>query len=126
YRHARAGHRGALPPDHPHEGWPDRPRGDPAGRRAMNDLFGLSMTIIMFVLLGILAVSLSLVGWVVLRNRVMFQVGVRNSPRRRAQTTLIIIGLMLSTLIITAAFSVGDTAGYSISNKGDTRLTRAQ
>jgi len=51
-----------------------------------------------------------------LRNRVMFLVGLRNIPRRRAQTTLIIIGLMLSTLIISAAFTTGDTVDYSIRN----------
>ena len=47
----------------------------------------------------------------------MFLIGVRNIPRRRAQTVLIIIGLMLSTLIITAAFSIGDTVNYSITNQ---------
>ena len=54
--------------------------------------------------------------YVVLRNRVMFQIGVRNIPRRRAQTILIIIGLMLSTLIISTALSVGDTVNYSLSS----------
>ena len=47
----------------------------------------------------------------------MFLVGVRNIPRRRAQTILIIIGLMLSTLIISTAFSIGDTVDYSITNQ---------
>ncbi|MDO9446195.1 MAG: ABC transporter permease, partial [Dehalococcoidia bacterium] len=36
--------------------------------------------------------------------------------RRRAQTVLIVLGLMLSTLIISAAFATGDTVGYSITN----------
>ena len=47
----------------------------------------------------------------------MFLIGVRNIPRRRAQTVLIVIGLMLSTLIISAAFSIGDTVNYSITNQ---------
>jgi len=40
--------------------------------------------------------------------------GVRNIPRRRAQSTLIILGLMLSTLIVSAAFTTGDTLNYSV------------
>ncbi len=83
----------------------------------MNDLFGLSMTYIMIGLLIVLAVALSTVVWVAVRNRVMFFIGVRNIPRRRAQTILIIIGLMLSTLIISTAFSIGDTVNYSITSQ---------
>lgn len=88
----------------------------------MKEFFGVDMTWIMLALLGLLAVALGTVGWVFLRNRVMFMIGVRNIPRRRAQTTLIIIGLMLSTLIISAAFSIGDTADYSITSTTYNRL----
>jgi hypothetical protein len=42
---------------------------------------------------------------------------VRNIPRRRAQTTLIVLGLMLSTLIISAAFTTGDTVQRSITGE---------
>lgn len=83
----------------------------------MNDLFGLSMTYIMIGLLIVLGVAVSTVVWVALRNRVLFFIGVRNIPRRRAQTILIVIGLMLSTLIISTAFSIGDTVNYSISSQ---------
>lgn len=82
----------------------------------MNDLFGLSMTYVMIALLVVLAIAGSTIGWVVLRNRVMFLIGVRNIPRRPAQTVLIIIGLMLSTLIISTAFSIGDTVDYSLTS----------
>ena len=88
----------------------------------MSELFGVSMTIIMFVLLGLLALAAATVGWILLTNRVMFFIGVRNIPRRRAQTALIIIGLMLSTLIISTAFSIGDTVDYSITNTAYDRL----
>ncbi len=88
----------------------------------MNDLFGLSMTYIMIALLIILGIAVSTVGWAILRNRVMFFIGVRNIPRRRAQTVLIIIGLMLSTLIISTAFSIGDTVDYSLTNQAYDRL----
>jgi len=80
----------------------------------MNSLFGIPMNDIMAVLLVLLGISLSAVAFVAWRNRVMFLIGVRNIPRRVAQTVLIIIGLMLSTTIISAAFTVGDTVDHSI------------
>jgi len=81
----------------------------------MDALFGLSMNLIMFVLLGLLGVCLASIAYVALRNRILFMMGLRNMPRRVAQTVLIVIGLMLSTLIISAALSTGDTVDYSIS-----------
>ncbi len=84
----------------------------------MNELFGLSMTYIMIALLVVLAIALAAVSaGSSFRNRVMFFIGLRNIPRRRAQTVLIIIGLMLSTLIISTAFSIGDTVDYSITSQ---------
>ncbi len=80
----------------------------------MNELFGVSMTLIMFVLLAMLCVSLITVGLIALRNPIMFKLGIRNIPRRRAQTTLIVLGLMLSTVIISAAFTTGDTVDRSV------------
>ena len=69
----------------------------------MDEIFGLSMTTIMVVLLVLLAICLATVGWVALRQRVVFKMGVRNIPRRKTQTALIIIGSMLST--VTSAIS---------------------
>ncbi|MCI0838929.1 MAG: ABC transporter permease, partial [Chloroflexi bacterium] len=80
----------------------------------MDSMFGLSMNLIMFVLLGLLAITLSAVVAIFFRNRIVFLMGLRNIPRRVAQSTLIVIGLMLSTVIITAAFTFGDTVDYSI------------
>ena len=88
----------------------------------MDELFGLSMNTIMLVLLAVLAVAFASVGYVVLRSRVMFRMGLRNMPRRVGQTVLIVIGLMLSTLIISAAFTTGDTVDYSVSNTAFTLL----
>src|ERR1700694_5392061 len=58
------------------------------------------------VLLGLLAFAAV--------NRVLLKMALRNIPRRRAQTVLILFGLMLATLIITASLSVGDTLNYSL------------
>lgn len=61
------------------------------------------------------AVALMLLGLLVLgwRNRVMVRLGLRNIPRRRTQTALIVLGLMFSTFIIAAAFGTGDTMTHS-------------
>jgi len=83
----------------------------------MDSLFGISMNLIMWVLLAILGVALASVAFVALRNPVMFKIGLRNIPRRRSQTILIVLGLMLSTLIISAAFTTGDTVHRTITSE---------
>src|SRR5579884_2065388 len=72
------------------------------------------MTTIAVVLVAIVAISLLALAWAALRNPVLFKLGLRNIPRRRSQTLLIVFGLMVSTMIITAAFTVGDSLSVSI------------
>lgn len=57
------------------------------------------------------------VGFFAIKNRVMVRIGLRNIPRRRAQTVLIIIGSMLSAVLIASAFTVGDTINFSIKSE---------
>ncbi len=80
----------------------------------MDEFFGIismdDLAIVLLIAVGLILLLLSVLGW---RNRVLVRLGLRNIPRRRAQTVLIIFGLMLSTLIIAAAFSTGDTMTYS-------------
>ena len=67
--------------------------------------------------IGLLAaVALVLLCLVVmgLRNRTIAKLGLRNIPRRRSQSALIILGLTLSTIIIVSALSIGDTLSYSV------------
>ncbi len=68
----------------------------------------------MIVLLIMVGICLAGVAWIAIRARLMFYFGVRNIPRRRAQSVLIVLGLMLSTLIVSAAFTTGDTLDYSV------------
>jgi putative ABC transport system permease protein len=75
------------------------------------------MNTIMIVLLALLAVSLAVVVYVIVRNRIVFLMGVRSIPRRMAQTVLILLGLMLSTLIISAALTTGDTVDHSMTDQ---------
>ena len=83
----------------------------------MEELFGLSMNALMIALLAIFLVAMAIVAVLAWRNRIMLKLGLRNIPRRRTQTVLIIIGVMLSTLIISAAFGTGDTISFSIRNE---------
>ena len=80
----------------------------------MNELFGVSMNLIAVVCLAITVAILLAVAVIAWRNPVMFKMGLRNIPRRKAQTALIIVGLMLSTLIMSAAFGTGDTLTTSV------------
>ena len=49
-----------------------------------------------------------------LRYRTIAKLGVRNIPRRRSQSALIVLGLTLSTIIIVSALSIGDTLSFSV------------
>jgi len=88
----------------------------------MNSLFGISMDTILVITLTLFLLMTAVVAALGLRNRLLLKMGLRNIPRRRAQTTLIIVGLMLSTVIITSAFGTGDTVSYSIHSLSVTNL----
>ncbi len=80
----------------------------------MQELFGVSMNLLMVIMLAIFVVITGTVAFMAWRNRVMLKLGLRNIPRRRAQTILIVVGSMLSAVIIAAAFGTGDTISFSI------------
>ena len=80
----------------------------------MEEIFGLSMNILMVVLLAIFLTAIGVIVWLALRNPTMTKLGLRPIPRRKGQTVLIVVGVMLSTLIVSAALGTGDTISYSI------------
>ena len=80
----------------------------------MDELFGLSMTYISATMLIAFLAIMLVVGILAWRNRVMLRLGLRNIPRRKSQSVLIVVGSMLSAVIITAAFATGDTISSSI------------
>jgi putative ABC transport system permease protein len=90
----------------------------------MDKLFGIPMSTIMWVLVVLFAICVGSIIAIWLSNRIMFRMGLRNIPRRGAQTVLVVLGLMLATLIITAAFSTGDSIDYSITSTTYTNLQR--
>ena len=79
----------------------------------MQDIFGLPVQTLMTALLALFLLGAAIVTVLALRNPVMFKMGVRNVPRRRAQTALIVLGLMLATLLFSASFTTGDTLVHS-------------
>ncbi|MGD2162082.1 MAG: FtsX-like permease family protein [Anaerolineales bacterium] len=80
----------------------------------MEKLFGLEMTTIATALGAVLALVLLVLAFLGWRNNVMLKLGLRPILRRRTQSSLIVVGLMLATLIITAAFVTGDTLSHTI------------
>src|SRR5438874_1382902 len=80
----------------------------------MENIFGIPMGTLAIGLAIILGILMAPVIFTVLFKRVMFRIGIRNIPRRRAQTLLIVVGLMLSTLSISSAFGFGDSLNYSV------------
>ena len=80
----------------------------------MEKLFGLELASIAGSLSALLILVIGGLALLALRRPVFFKLGLRPIPRRRAQSTLIVLGLMLATLIITAAFITGDTLSHTI------------
>lgn len=83
----------------------------------MEEIFGVPMNTIMAVLVVLFLMAMTTVVVMALRNPVMVKLGLRNIPRRKTQTVLIVVGVMLSTVIIAAAFGTGDTISFSIRNE---------
>ena len=83
----------------------------------MDSLFGIPLTSILVTLLLALGVIFGIIVLIGVRHPLFVRMGLRNIRRRQSQTLLIVIGLMLSTLIISAAFATGDTVGFSITNQ---------
>ena len=67
--------------------------------------------IVLLATVALVLLSLIVLG---LRNRTIAKLGLRNIPRRRSQSALIILGLTLSTIIIVSALSIGDTLSFSV------------
>ncbi len=80
----------------------------------MKELFGIPTPTIALVMLGLLALAIAVTAFIAITNRTWFRMGLRNLPRRGVQSVLVIVGLMLATLITTAAFVTGDTIDHSL------------
>ena len=80
----------------------------------MDTLFGIPTNQLTLVLLGVFAAGALILASLALRDRTSFRMAVRNIPRRKAQSALIVAGLMLATVLFSAAFTTGDTLTNSL------------
>src|SRR3954449_12078819 len=80
----------------------------------MSKIFGIPVNGLALVIVALLALMLSAVAALAVRNRVLVRLGIRNVGRRRGRTALIVAGLMLGTAIIGAALATGDTMSSTI------------
>ena len=70
-----------------------------------------SVALYLAVALGLILAGAALIS---MRNPIIGKLGVRNIPRRPTQSTLIVFGLTLSTMIIVSALSLGDTLDNTV------------
>ncbi len=82
----------------------------------METLFGLKMQYIAAGLSAALLILILAIAIIAVRNRFLIKLSLRNIPRRRTQSILIIVGLMLSSTIVAASLAIGDTITASIRN----------
>src|SRR5215212_9625352 len=80
----------------------------------MNELFGIPIERLMWVLMAVFGAGALILIVLAVRDRTSFRMAVRNLPRRKIQTALIVAGLMLATLLFSAAFTTGDTLTESL------------
>ena len=77
-------------------------------------VFGLpanSLANIMIAILIAISIVLLIGGF---RRFILVKMGTRNIPRRKGQSSLIVMGLMLSSIIVAVSLGIGDTVRYSV------------
>src|SRR5919205_3668949 len=80
----------------------------------MDTLFGIPTNQLTLALLAVFVAGALILASLALRDRTSLRMAVRNIPRRKAQTALIVTGLMLATVLFSAAFATGDTLTNSL------------
>src|SRR5918993_1289763 len=80
----------------------------------MDTLFGIPTNQLTLALLGVFVAGALILASLAVRDRTSFRMAVRNIPRRKAQSALIVAGLMLATVLFSAAFTTGDTLTNSL------------
>ena len=77
----------------------------------MFEQYAVNVMIGLLIAVGLILLYLA---FLATRNPVLVKIGLRNIPRRPAQSLLIVIGLTLSTVIILSALATGDTLTHSV------------
>ncbi|MHB8574962.1 MAG: ABC transporter permease [Dehalococcoidia bacterium] len=80
----------------------------------MESLFGISTSLIARVLAGMTLMLCVGIALLASRRRTLLKLGVRNALRRPLRTSVIVIGVMLSTVVVATAFTTGDAMTLTI------------
>ena len=80
----------------------------------MEKVFGLPATGLATVMGALLLVIFLVLVIAAARRFILVKMGGRNIPRRKGQSILIVIGLMLSSAIIATSLGIGDTVRHSV------------
>ena len=75
----------------------------------MDKIFGVPATNLSLVMSALLLIIILIVSIGAIRRFILVKMGTRNIPRRKGQSILIIIGLMLSSTIVATSLGIGDT-----------------
>src|SRR5438045_9006589 len=88
----------------------------------MDRVFGLPAGPLAAALAVILVAAVGVLTAMAARNLVFLKIGLRNIPRRRSRSALIVAGLMLGTAIIAASLLTGDTMASAVRGSVTTSL----
>ena len=80
----------------------------------MEKIFGLPATELAIGMAVAIAIIFVVIGFGASRRFILVKMGGRNIPRRKGQSILIVIGLMLSSAIIATSLGIGDTVRHSV------------
>ena len=80
----------------------------------MDKLFGIPTGQLTLVLLVVFTVGALILVVLAAYDRTSLRMAVRNIPRRKSRSALIVAGLMLATVLFSAAFTTGDTLTNSL------------
>src|ERR1700682_2729541 len=80
----------------------------------MRSLFGVSQDALLLGLLGLPLVVVVVLGAAAWRNPLLPRLAWRNVPRRPGFAALITLGLTIGTVILSSAFTTGDTMSQSV------------
>src|SRR5688572_8059674 len=90
----------------------------------MSSYFGVPVERITLAVLGLLAIAALVLGYRAWRWPVFVRLGLRQLPRRPGQTALIVLGLALSSTLISASLATGDTLTHALRSAAVAELGR--
>ncbi len=80
----------------------------------MHSIFGLSENALLLGVLTLVLAVAAILGWAAIRNPLLPKLALRNMPRRPGFAMLITLGLTIGTVILSSAFTTGDTMSQSV------------